>query len=112
MFTPFNELLQERANTTAESDIKNRIPDFKISDVHSHLKEMYKTDPNKATALNNPAGWEMLWKAELAPRSVTPDAVNSGRNVDTDGGRSALRERVRNGEASVHERSSLFEKYL
>lgn len=42
-------------------DIKSRIPSFKISAVYSHLKELNKTKPNEAQALNNPIGWEKVW---------------------------------------------------
>lgn len=109
---PMQELLQERAVNNAVSDIKGRFGDFDLNAVHTHLKELHKSDPAKAEALNNPAGWELIWEAKLSPKSVTADAVNSGRNVDADGGRGALVDRVKNGEASVHERASLFEKYV
>lgn len=109
---PMQELLQERAVNNAVSDIKGRFGDFDLSAVHTHLKELHKSDPAKAEALNTPAGWELIWEAKLSPKSVSADAVNSGRNVDADGGRGALVDRVRNGEASIHERASLFEKYV
>jgi len=109
---PMQELLQERAVNNAVADIKGRVSDFNLDAVHNHLKEIHKTDPARAEALNNPSGWELLYKAEIAPKSVSADAVNSGRNVDAEGGRQALINRVKQGDASVHERASIFEKYL
>lgn len=112
LVAPIQEYQQERAVNSAVADIKSRIGDFDLSQVHDHLKEIHKSNPERAAALNTPAGWELLWKAELASKSVSADAVNAGRNVDGEGGRSALIERVKNGDASVHERASIFEKYL
>ena len=77
------EMATERAITKATEDIAARVPDFKLSEVHAHLKELHKTDPARAEALNNPAGWEMVWKAEIAPATVTPDPVNHGRRALT-----------------------------
>lgn len=112
LMAPMQEMMQERAVNTAVKDISSRVNGFDLDKVHAHLKEIHKENPTRAESLNNPAGWELLWKAELAQKSVSTDAVNGGRNVDTDGGRSALKERIRNGEAGVHERQALFEKYL
>ena len=42
-------------------DIKSRIPEFNISEVYKYLKELHKTNPSEAQALNHPIGWEEVW---------------------------------------------------
>lgn len=99
------------AISAAVSDISARIPGFDLAKVHAHLKEMHKTDPEGAKALNTPKGWEMLYKAEIADGDVNADPVNGGRKSEG-GGRRELIDRIRNGEADAGERASLLGKYL
>ncbi len=106
------EMATERAITKATEDIAARVPDFKLSEVHAHLKELHKTDPARAEALNNPAGWEMVWKAEIAPATVTPDPVNHGRRFDDSGSRKDLISKAQNGDASILELTDFFMKHV
>lgn len=106
------EMATERAITKATEDIAARVPDFKLSEVHAHLKELYKTDPARAEALNNPAGWEMVWKAEIAPARVEADAVNHGRKAADDPERDGIVSKIRSGDGSIYDRAKLYEKYL
>lgn len=99
------------AINAAVSDISARVPGFDLGKVHAHLQEMHKTDPDGAKLLNNPKGWEMLWKAEIADADVNADPVNGGRKSEG-GGRRELIDRIRNGEADASERASLLGKYL
>ena len=106
------EMATERAITKATEDIAARVPDFKLSEVHAHLKELHKTDPARAEALNNPAGWEMVWKAEIAPARVEADAVNHGRKAADDPERDGIVSKLRSGDGSIYDRAKLYEKYL
>lgn len=106
------EMATERAITKATEDITTRVPDFKLSEVHAHLKELHKTDPARAEALNNPVGWEMVWKAEIAPATVTPDPVNHGRRFDDSGSRKDLISKAQNGDASILELTDFFMKHV
>jgi len=99
------------AINAAVSDISARVPGFDLGKVHAALQEMHKTDPEGANLLNNPKGWEMLWKAEIADADVAADAVNGGRKSEG-GGRRELIDRIRNGEADASERAGLLGKYL
>lgn len=106
------EMATERAITKATEDIAARVPDFKLSEVHAHLKELHKTDPARAEALNNPAGWEMVWKAEIAPARVEADAVNHGRKAADDPERDGIVSKIRSGDGSINDHAKLLEKYL
>ena len=106
------EMASERAVAKATEDIVSRVPDFKLSDVHAHLKELYKTDPARAEALNNPVGWEMVWKAELAAAKVEADAVNHGRKAAEDPERDGIISKIKSGDGSIYDRAKLYEKYL
>ena len=106
------EMATERAITKATEDIAARVPDFKLSEVHSYLKELHKTDPKRAAELNTPAGWEMVWKAEIAPARVEADAVNHGRKAADDPERDGIVSKIRSGDGSIYDRAKLYEKYL
>lgn len=106
------DMATERANAAAEKDIVSRVPGFSLSAVHEHLKEMHKTDPAGAEALNNPKGWEMVFKAEIASKAPSPDAVNHGRNTRDDAGRAELASKLKSGEGSIEDRAEYFSKYL
>ena len=106
------EMASERAVTKATEDIVSRVPDFKLADVHAYLKELHKTDPARAEALNNPVGWEMVWKAEIAPTKVEADAVNHGRKAADDPERDGIISKIRSGDGSIYDRAKLYEKYL
>ena len=106
------EMATERAITKATEDIAARVPDFKLSEVHSYLKELHKTDPKRAAELNTPAGWEMVWKAEIAPARVEADAVNHGRKAADDPERDGIMSKIRSGDGSIYDRAKLYEKYL
>ena len=106
------EMATERAITKATEDIAARVPDFKLSEVHSYLKELHKTDPKRAAELNTPAGWEMVWKAEIAPARVEADAVNHGRKAADDPERDGIVSKLRSGDGSIYDRAKLYEKYL
>ena len=106
------EMATERAIAKATEDIAARVPDFKLSEVHSYLKELHKTDPKRAAELNTPAGWEMVWKAEIAATVVTPDPVNHGRRFDDSGSRKDLISKAQNGDASILELTDFFMKHV
>jgi hypothetical protein len=112
LMAPMQEYSQEKAVTAATTDIQSRIADFDLGKVHDALKEMHKTNPSQAEAMNNPQGWELLWMRELASKTVSADAVNAGRNVDSDGGRQAVIDKIARGEGGVSDRVSLMEKYV
>lgn len=112
LVAPIQEYSQEKAINAAVSDIKGRIGEFDLNKVHDHLKELNKSNPEQAAALNNPQGWELVWLRELAAKSVSADAVNSGRNVDSDGGRQAMIDKIARGEGGVLDRASLMEKWV
>lgn len=112
LMAPMQEYSQEKAVNAAVSDIQTRIADFDLGKVHDALKEMHKTNPSQAEAMNNPQGWELLHMRELAGKTVSADAVNSGRNVDSDGGRQAVIDKIARGEGGVSDRVSLMEKYV
>lgn len=112
LMNPMQEYAQEKAVNTATTDIQSRISDFDLTKVHAHLQELNKTNPSQAASLNNPQGWELLWMRELAGKSVSTDAVNTGRNVDSDGGRQAVIDKIARGEGGVSDRVSLMEKYV
>lgn len=106
------EMATERANAAAERDIASRVPGFSLSAVHQYLKEMHKTDPAGAMALNNPKGWEMVYKAEIAPAKVEADAVNHGRKAADNPERDGIVSKLRSGDGSLGDRANLFEQYL
>lgn len=71
---------KEEAVTTAIAGIKTDYPAFDESKIIDKLKEIQKTDPTKAAALNNPAGWELLHLKYFQPKYVVNDDFDSGRN--------------------------------
>lgn len=100
-----------QAINEAVGDIKNRISDFSIDAVYAHLKEMHKTDPQKANAYNNPIGWENIWN-QIKPNDVKNDRVNYGRNtapVERDEEVFAM---VKNGGASFKDEADVLGKLL
>ena len=106
------EMASERAISKAEAEIVSRNPGFKLNEVHAHLKEIYKTDPNRAESLNNPAGWEMVYKAEIAPAKVEADAVNHGRKAADNPERDGIISKIKSGDGSLSDRAKLYEQYL
>ena len=112
LLAPMQEYSQEKAVTAATSDIQSRIPEFDLGKVHDFLKEMHKTNPAQAEAMNNPQGWELLHLREFAGKTVNADAVNGGRNVASDGGRNEIVARLKAGEGSRFDAENLLEKYL
>ncbi len=70
---------KEEAVNTAVANIKTDYPTFDESKIIDKLKEIQKTDPEKAAALNNPAGWELLHLKHFEPRSVDNDEFDSSR---------------------------------
>lgn len=75
---------KEKAVSTAVAGIKADYPTFDESKIIDKLKEIHKTDPEKAAALNNPAGWELLHLKHFEPKDVGNDDFDSGRkNKDT-----------------------------
>lgn len=101
----------ERMVNSAVTDIKARNPDFDVDKVKNHLIELKKTDPEKAAALNNPQGWELLWMRDISEKDVGGDDVNHGRKHTGDSRRDLI-DRIRSGEADAGERASLLGKYL
>ena len=106
------EMASERAVSKAEAEIVSRNPGFKLNEVHAYLKEIHKTDPNRAESLNNPAGWEMVYKAEIAPAKVEADAVNHGRKAADNPERDGIISKIKSGDGSLSDRAKLYEQYL
>lgn len=46
----------------ASLDIRKRIKDFNPALVFNYLKTLNQIDSIKAAALNNPVGWEEIWR--------------------------------------------------
>lgn len=80
----FSKKEQEEAVNNAVANIKTDYPSFDENKIIDKLKEIQKTDPKKAAALNNPAGWELLHLKYFEPKDVGNDDFDSGRkNKDT-----------------------------
>lgn len=105
-------LLQERAINTAVSDIQSRIPEFDLKKVHDHLVEMKKTNPTRASNLNNADGWEMLWKSEIAETAAAKDPVSGGRHVSGESNRDDLANRINRGEGTLDDQAAYYAKYF
>lgn len=71
---------KEKAVSTAIAGIKTDYPTFDESKIIDKLKEIQKTDPAKAAALNNPAGWELLHLKHFESRKVDNDEFDSSRS--------------------------------
>lgn len=71
---------KEEAVNTAVASIKTDYPTFDESKIIDKLKEIQKTDPAKAAALNNPAGWELLHLKHFESRKVDNDEFDSSRS--------------------------------
>lgn len=71
---------QEEAVNTAVSNIKKDYPTFDDKKILDKLNEINKTDPKRAEALNNPAGWELLHLKYFQPKDVDNDDFDGGRN--------------------------------
>ena len=88
---------QEEAVSSAVNSIKSEYPDFDESKVIEHLKNIAKTDPAKADALNNPVGWENIWLKEFNEAEPTNDYVGFGRNSGSSDF-SDIESKIENGE--------------
>lgn len=103
-----SEMASERATAKAVEAIKASTPDFDLKAVHARLNEIYKTDPQRAINLNNPAGWELLFKAELASKAPPADEVNHGRHSTANPRRAELIAKAQKNDASHEELGDLF----
>lgn len=74
-----DDLSNERAVYEANAALTKEYPDFDIAKITSKLKEIAKTDPDKASALNNPTGWENLHLRHFAKREEGGDPFDPGR---------------------------------
>lgn len=64
------------------SELESKHEGFSKDKVHEYLKELHKSNPEKADKLNNSVGWENIWITELQPKEVENDNPNMGRNVN------------------------------
>lgn len=102
---------QQKKYTNAMESIKSEIPDFDEKLVVSALRELQKTDPDKAEEYNSIAGFKLYWR-EHSEKIAKSDPTNDGSHSGSGGSRGDLISKVKRGEASVDERASLLEKYL
>ena len=70
----------QEATSAAVAEIKAKHSDFDEAKVYEHLKELAKTDPEKAELLNTPIGWENTWN-DIKPKEVENDDPYLARNV-------------------------------
>ena len=102
----------KEALDTVLSNLKSKHPEFKAEDIENHLKELYKTDPEKAESLNNAVGYELVYLQEFAPKPVDNDEVNFGRNGGVDR-RDEVRDKIKDGGSITFEdKRTLLSKYL
>lgn len=100
---------QEKMVSAEISRLSQEHKGFNADAVKSKLKEIHKTDPEKAAMLNNPIGWENLWLKELAPKDVNNDDISFGRNVDPVDRHEEFIEKINSGEGlSLDEQAAFF----
>lgn len=92
---------QQETLKTVESSIQSRVPNFKMDAVVKGLRELNKTDPQKAAYYNaSEAGLEMYHRDHLA-NIAQSDSVNSGSHSGSDGDIGEILQKARGG----HKRS-------
>lgn len=102
----------EKAVNEAVAKIKEKHADFDQSKVYDHLKELAKTDPERAQALNNPIGWENVWH-DIKPVEPNNDEFYLGREVSPADQNEEIYEKLNNeGSISVDEEMLLYGKHL
>jgi|GEM_PF-2949481 len=93
------------------ADIKSRISDFDVDAVYNYLKDMNKTNPQKATMYNNPIGWENIWY-QIRPQNPRNDNVHFGRNTQTVNRDDEVFSLVKSGSASIKDEADVLGKLL
>jgi hypothetical protein len=99
---------QERLVQTEIQRLSSEHKGFDADAVKSKLKEIHKTDPQRAEMLNNPVGWENLWLKELAPKSANNDDISFGRNVDPIDRQEEFMEKINSGEGLTLDEQAQF----
>lgn len=100
---------REKANNKAFDEIKETHPDFDAKKVTEYLQELYKTDPDKATALNNPIGFENVYLKEFQVKPVDNDHPSLGRNVTAVNRSEEFETKLENGDIlSIDEQMKYF----
>lgn len=116
-FEYIKSIVEEKRNAdsiaAADSAIKTHLPDFDLQKVGNHLKELAKTEPEKAAALNNPTGW-MIVHNQLKSGNPAPvaDAVNHGRNSNNSSNLSDLVLKIGNGNGGIAAKAAFYEQFL
>ena len=74
-----NAMNQEKAISTAVSDITSRHSDFDASKVSEFIANREKEFPHEKGQYNNAQAWELIHMREFATTKVVNDDVNHGR---------------------------------
>ena len=70
----------KEAVSSAVSELTKTYPNFDINQIGEHLREIAKTDIDKANSLNNPHSWELLYQQHFhKPRHQDGD-FDAGRS--------------------------------
>jgi len=93
------------------ADIKSRISDFDVDAVYNYLKDINKTNPQKAAMYNNPIGWENIWY-QIRPQSPKNDNVHFGRNTQAVNRDDEVFSLVKSGSASIKDEADVLGKLL
>jgi len=93
------------------ADIKSRISDFDVDAVYNYLKDMNKTNPQKASLYNNPIGWENIWY-QIRAQNPRNDNVHFGRNTQMVNRDDEVFSLVKSGSASIKDEADVLGKLL
>lgn len=79
MQNSLSQIEKERYYDQTIASLKDEFTDFDVNAVIEKLKEIHKSDPNKAVEYNTPMGFRAIW-LDIQRNAAKNDAVNSGES--------------------------------
>lgn len=103
----------EETRKSIISGLKTTYPTFDEQKIKDYLVELHKKDPDKATALNTPIGWELIHNKEFEPKKGNNDYIDFGRNGGgVDRSQEVLEKLDKGGRATLQDKKALLGKFF
>lgn len=112
-YEDFARMRQERTLNEMERQFQKDYPDFKMSDVLSHIKKVEKDDPALAQSLLNPVGMENIYlKHFKGKKSVDVDEFDTARGMNGGVNADEIISKINKGEATDSEKHNFYKRFF
>lgn len=109
-YEDFARMRQERTLNEMEREFQMEYPDFKMSDVLGHIKEVQKENPALAERLFTPVGIENIYLKHFKGKKSADDEFDTGRAISGSANSDEMISKINRGEASDSEKLNFYKR--